>query len=78
MIRRIEVISAVSGQFLCEHIPLNWFKMNSQGQDRFIERYIWEPLENALSPDDVYDCIIGAADAVIEVLKQKGIGVSDE
>jgi hypothetical protein len=61
----------LSGQFLSEHLPDNFFQLSEEDQMLTIEENAWEPLENHL-PETVYDLIESLTYDVQQIL-DKGI-----
>jgi len=73
-----ELISLMSGNFLCEDIPRELvISGDKKVIDDFVEEYAWQPLENT-EADAIWGLILAAAGALEQFLATKGIKVHED
>lgn len=58
----------LSGHFLAEHLPSDYFTYEDEDQMQFIVDHAWQPFEYH-SPEDVYDFIDSLTDDVMRLME---------
>lgn len=66
-----EAFIHASNYFLTEQVPDNWFDMEPDEQDAFIDEHRWEPLEH-VDTDDIIEIIDNAARFLVKYMVSKG------
>jgi len=69
---RSRAIQNASGHFLTEHFPENWYDLEEEELDNFIDDHVWEPLEG-WGASSVFELIENAADATISFIKSENL-----
>jgi len=66
-----KIFIRLSGHFLSEHLPDNFFEMDDDEQMGYISEFVWQPFEYH-SPEDVYG-LIDALTWDVQNILTKGI-----
>ena len=71
-----EIFQSLMGNFICQELPDNWSDLDEEEQEKFVGKNIWQPLENC-NPSKILELIELASFALIQLLEEKGIDISD-
>jgi len=71
---RKDLIMHQSGNFLCENLPDNYDEMEDAELHEYIMDNVWQPFEY-WRPQEIWENIENAADALIMFLEKQGIKV---
>ena len=76
-VSRTQITRQCAADFLSTVIPVKWDKWNTEKQENFIAKNLWEPLEY-LDPSTISELIWGTSNNIAKLLINSGVSIIDD